>query len=120
MPKIKILIVEDESLVALNYKLFLEQEGYEVIGIVKSGEEAIQQWKEKQPDIVLMDIMLSGKKNGIEAAAVIKEDNGPALIYITGNDQFFNDTSLRSTRPVAVLSKPVEEKALNRIIRSIG
>lgn len=65
--KIKILIVEDEVIIAQFLKIELEDSGYEVCSFVASGEEAIIEAKEKNPDLILMDIHLSDKIDGIEA-----------------------------------------------------
>lgn len=67
----RILIVEDESIIALEMKFKLEFEGYTIVGIVATGEEAIKIAHDENPDLILMDIMLRGKMDGIEAASMI-------------------------------------------------
>jgi DNA-binding response OmpR family regulator len=73
--KQKILIVEDELISAEYLKELLLKEGYQVVGRVNSGEKAIQVAREKNPDLILMDIMLEGKMSGCEAAIQIHQDN---------------------------------------------
>jgi CheY-like chemotaxis protein len=72
MNKINILIVEDESIIALEMQSHLEDLGYGVAGIASSGEGAIKKIKENQVDLILMDIHLKGDLDGIEAAKLSK------------------------------------------------
>ena len=69
---VKILIVEDEMVIAANISLQLSEMGYEVVGILPRGEEALIQIKENQPDIVIMDIQLKGELDGIETAHLMQ------------------------------------------------
>src|SRR5665647_82567 len=82
MSKGKILIVEDESIEALDIKHALESFGYEVPNIATSGEDAVELALDIKPDLILMDIILKGNTDGIAAAAKIKELNIP-VIYLT-------------------------------------
>ena len=72
MPKAKILVVEDEKIVALDINNVLNKLGYDVPALVASGEEAIQEVKRTKPDLVLMDIFLKGAKDGIEALTTLR------------------------------------------------
>jgi len=79
-----ILIVEDEFISAEYLKVLLENEGYRVVNIVNTAEEAINQYKSIDPDLVLMDIMLKGNVSGSEAALKIKQYNSEAkIIFLT-------------------------------------
>ncbi|TRZ74147.1 MAG: response regulator, partial [Deltaproteobacteria bacterium] len=71
MPKAKILIVEDEKIVALDIRKSVESMGYFVCGVASSGEEAVQKAGETRPDLTLMDIVLKGDMDGIKAAEQI-------------------------------------------------
>ena len=71
--KTRILIVEDDMIIAANIGLQLTNLGYEVTGLESRGEEAVHHALETKPDIILMDIQLKGKLNGIEAAKSIKK-----------------------------------------------
>lgn len=73
MSKVKIMIVEDESIVAVDIKRTLIGLGYEVTAIADTGEEAISSACEQKPDLILMDIVLKGDIDGIEAASKISE-----------------------------------------------
>ena len=76
---VKILIVEDEMIIAANISLQLSTLGYEVSGIIPRGEEALLHIKQNQPDIVLMDIQLKGELNGIETAQLMQQDFNQSL-----------------------------------------
>ncbi|TNE48411.1 MAG: hybrid sensor histidine kinase/response regulator [Deltaproteobacteria bacterium] len=114
--KIRILIVEDEGLIALSTRKKLENLGYDVIDIVASGEEAIAEASETQPDLILMDIMLSGEIDGVTAAASILKKQSLPIIYLTAYSD--KDTLLRAkeTGPFGYLLKPFGEKELETTI----
>lgn len=111
--KIKILLVEDEILVAEDIADDLRDEGFEITDIVVSGEETIDSIEQKTPDLVLMDINIRGKLDGIETAQVINESYQIPIIYVTANtsNQFVNRAL--QTAPHAFLSKPFNQKDLN-------
>ncbi len=114
--KAKILVVDDEILLAEDLKNILIKMGYEVPEVAISGEEAIKQALESRPDLVLMDIMLKGAMNGIEAARWIRSRLGIGVIYLTAYSD--NDTIERAkrTEPLGYLVKPYQERELKSII----
>ena len=81
----KILIVEDEMIIGANISLQLSKLGYEVTGIISKGEDALNHVRQNQPDIVLMDIQLKGKMDGVETAMVIQREFPVPIIYLTAN-----------------------------------
>ena len=83
MPSVKILIVEDENIIARDICVRLEHFGYAVAATVATGEESIVQARALRPDLVLMDIVLCGPMDGIEAARVIREEMNIPVIFIT-------------------------------------
>jgi CheY-like chemotaxis protein len=85
MAKKKIVIVEDELITAAHIEAVLADAGYEVSRIARSGEEAIRAVRETGPDLVLMDIMLAGGINGIEAVRSFRESHDVPVIYMTSN-----------------------------------
>ncbi len=113
---VKILIVEDEMVIAANISLQLSELGYEVMGIVPRGEDALRHVADNRPDIVLMDINLKGKIDGIETARQLRSTYGTAIIYLTANadDDHFNRA--KSTRPSAFISKPYKKRDLQRAL----
>ncbi len=116
MSKIRILVVEDESLVARDIQNMLRSLGYEVTGIVASGEQAIQKASASAPDLVLMDIVLKGEIDGITAAETLWEDYGIPVIFLTAyaDDTTFERAKL--TKPFGYLLKPFEERELQTTI----
>ncbi|HET8686153.1 MAG TPA: response regulator, partial [Methanosarcina sp.] len=83
MKKAKILVVEDQNIVALNIRNKLKNLGYTVPGTASTGEEAIRKAELTNADLVLMDIMLKGEMDGIEAAREIKNRLGIPVLYLT-------------------------------------
>ena len=82
-----LLIVEDESIIARDYKLMIEHSGHNVVKIVNNGKDAIEVAVESNPDFILMDINIKGKMNGIEAAEEIhKKQSKSKIIFITAYD----------------------------------
>jgi len=116
MPNAKLLIAEDEEIVAFDIESTLKGLGYEVPAIVAFGEEAIASAAKIQPDLVLMDIMLKGSMDGIEAAKEIRSHFNIPVVYLTA----YADTSTlqraKLTEPFGYLSKPFEEKQLQTTI----
>ncbi|WP_371805165.1 response regulator [Candidatus Lokiarchaeum ossiferum] len=110
--KSKVLIVEDEQITALDIKMTLENNEFEVVGIAKEGQEAIKKAYEFQPDIVIMDIMLKGEMKGTDAAAYIYSYYNIPIIFLTA----FNDEETlnhaKNAEPLGYLNKPFKEKDL--------
>lgn len=111
--KIKILLVEDEVLVAEDIAGDLDKEGFDVTEIVISGDEAIEAIERNPPDIVLMDINIKGKLDGIETAAIVNESFQIPIIYVTANTSHQFVSRALETSPHAFLSKPFNQKDLN-------
>jgi len=109
MNQSKILIVEDESIIALELEIRLQTKGYQNISKATTGEQAIIMVKVNIPDVVIMDIKLSGEMNGIEAAEEIYNKYKIPIIYLTGNSHLISNTQLQKTHPVEVISKPASD-----------
>ncbi len=112
MQKIKIFITEDEFIVSQNLSNKLALLGYDVVGIASSGEEALEKIKLNQPNLILMDIMLSGKMDGIETAKIIKENYNIPLIFLTAYSSKEIYQRAQITEPYAYIIKPFEEREL--------
>ncbi|MGH7600174.1 MAG: PAS domain S-box protein, partial [bacterium] len=109
----KILVVEDENIVAKDIQNTLKALGYTVTAVVASGEEAIQKAGETQPDLVLMDIMLKGYQDGVEAARQIFARFNIPVVYLTA---YTDETTLQRakvTEPYGYILKPFEERELH-------
>jgi len=114
-----ILIVEDEVILSAWLKMQIEDEGYLVCGCITTGEKAIEFVKETKPDVILMDINLVGKIDGIEAAEVINKKSKIPIIFMTGYEEPEIYERAQKTKPVAYLTKPVEFWELKPIFESI-
>ncbi len=113
MEEAKVLIVEDEIFVARDLQLTLEQLGYMVTSLVPSGEEAIKKAKEENPDIVLMDIILQGEMDGIEAAEKIYSSFDIPVIYLTAHSEEKTLERSKSSEPFGYMIKPFGEKEIH-------
>jgi PAS domain S-box-containing protein len=107
MDNCKILIVEDEMIIGSYIKDLLQKVDYKVVDIVVSGEDAIKKSKELIPDLILMDIILAGKIDGIEAARIIHKSLSIPIVYLTGNADFNTVIRARETQPFGYILKPV-------------
>ncbi len=114
---LKILIVEDEEITAMLYREILLKEGYTVTGCVQSGEEAVQQVKKDNPDLIIMDIFLSGAMNGIDAVREIKKFRKIPVIYVTANSDDMTRKSAMETCPAGYLTKPIQMRELSSLIK---
>ncbi|HDQ14895.1 MAG TPA: hybrid sensor histidine kinase/response regulator [Sediminispirochaeta sp.] len=116
MPKARILLVEDESIVAMDMERRLEGLGYEVTEHVMTGEEAVKRARELQPDLILMDIHLKGNMDGIEAAQCLRSGQSIPIIYITAYSD--EDTLARAkiTHPFGYILKPFQEREIHSTI----
>ena len=110
--KAKILIVEDESIVAFDLKRLLLNLNYDVPDIVTSGEKAVKKALEEKPDLIIMDIMLNGAMTGIDAAARIKEKINIPVVYLTAYADTETLTNAKVTQPYGYILKPFDEKVL--------
>jgi two-component system sensor histidine kinase UhpB len=112
MTKKQILIAEDERIVAEDVKTKLEQVGYAVVGIVNSGEESVKRSEKLKPDLVLMDIVLEGKMDGIEAAAEILSKHNIPVVYLTAYSDKKTLKRAKVTEPFGFIIKPFEAQDL--------
>lgn len=104
--KVNILIVEDESIVALDLANGLERDGYHIAGIADNAEEAQQLFSDNDIDIVLMDVNIMGEKDGIDTAVDILKQKAVPIIYLTAFTDAVTINRIKQTHPAAFLSKP--------------
>lgn len=116
MSRKKILIVEDESIVAKDIHYSLEKLGYEVCGLASTGERAFELAQQEYPDLVLMDIMLKGPKNGIETAMKLREELGIAVIFLTAYADEATLERAKIAEPQGYIIKPFKEVDLQTAI----
>lgn len=112
----QVLIVEDSSIVALDIKRCLISLGYKVCAAVPSGEEAILMAGQYQPDLILMDIMLRGKLDGIEAAEKVRALYDIPIIFLTAYSDETTLNRAKLTKPFGYLVKPFEDRVLHTTI----
>ena len=119
MPKIKILIVEDEIITAEALRLDLKDMGYEVCSLTSSGEKAIKIAENEKPDIVLMDFRLRGELNGFEAGKEIRSRFGIPSIYMSGYLEEEMKEEMEKDGSFRWLQKPFERFELRNMVDSV-
>lgn len=112
MGKVKILVVEDEVVIADNICMILEDLGYELLEPAIDYEEALETIKNERPDIAILDIQLRGQKDGIDLAWKIKEDFDFPFIFLTSNADTLTIERAKKVTPPAYLVKPFNKDDL--------
>ena len=119
MAKAKILVVEDESIIAMDIAMSLESLGYEVTATVPSGEQAIEKVAEDKPDLIFMDIVIKGEMDGIETAERIRSQFNIPVVYLTAYADEKTLERAKITGPFGYIIKPFEDTDL-RVTVEIG
>jgi 1,2-diacylglycerol 3-beta-glucosyltransferase len=110
-----VFIVEDEVVISIFIKMYLEKKGFNVLGTCANGNQALDIIMEKKPDVVIVDVALKGGINGIEVANKIYEKYQPKIIFVTGLDE----RSLSSVKiEYSYLRKPFDNKQLLEVLRN--
>lgn len=119
MKVLKVLIVEDEILIAETIKIYLEDRGHQIVNIAISYDEAVSAYHLRKPDIVLLDIRLYGPHSGIDVANfILGQKESVPFIYLTSQyDQRILDHAL-TTNPYGYLTKPIQKESLWTSIES--
>ncbi|MHC1599820.1 MAG: response regulator [Candidatus Methanospirareceae archaeon] len=112
----KILVVEDESIIAMNLEEHLTEMGYEVVGIAASGDEAIAKARELHPDLILMDIAMPGEKDGIDAAEEITSETDISIIFLTAYADEELIQRAKTVGPFGYIVKPYKDRELRAAI----
>ncbi|HIE29084.1 TPA: response regulator [Candidatus Poribacteria bacterium] len=110
------MVVEDEIIVADDIKSSLISLGYAVCAVVSSGEEAIKKAEEENPSLVLMDIVLEGEMDGIEAAEQISKRFNIPVVYLTAHADEETLGRAKITEPFGYIIKPFDERELHTTI----
>ena len=108
----RILVVEDEKIISLDLQRRLEKFGYQVVGLAATGNDAVDKARSLLPDIILMDIMLGGDIDGIDAAKLVKQELGIPVIFLTA---FADEKTLaraKEAEPYGYVLKPFKEREL--------
>lgn len=112
----RILVVEDESIVALDIRQRLENMGFEVVATVATGAAAIEKTLSQKPDLILMDIQIKGEIDGIETASRITRQVDLPIIFLTANSDRSTIDRAKAAGPLAYLLKPFEDRELQTTI----
>ncbi|MBU2646952.1 PAS domain S-box protein [bacterium] len=113
MEKARILIVEDESIIAIATQDILQRHGYQVIQIVDTGDKALEVTKNEKPDIILMDIHIRGEMDGIATAERIRKQFEIPIIFLTAYLDEKRLEKVKLTMPFGYLLKPIQERDLH-------
>ena len=116
MPDARILIVEDEGVAAMHIRRVVEGLGYAVLGVVPTGEEAVEKADELLPDLILIDIVLQGRIDGVQAAEQIRNRLDLAVVYLTASSDSATLKRAKVTEPFGYIIKPFDEKVLHTTI----
>ena len=114
--KARILLVEDEIITATALEKSLKNLGYDVVGIVSSGEQAVRRAAEKVPDLILMDIRLKGDMDGISAAQKIQSNYQIPVVYLTAHSDEGTVKRILHSNPYGCLFKPFKKEDLRNAI----
>ncbi|MBU1096018.1 MAG: response regulator [Bacteroidetes bacterium] len=115
---LNILLVEDEAMNALYFKMVLTKAGHFVNKVVGTGEDAVSSANEERPDLILMDIRLAGKMDGIEAAEIIKANFDIPIIFMTGYQDTGHMERAKLLNPIKYFIKPINTQDLLSSINS--
>ncbi len=116
MQKKSILIVEDEPIIAADLQDRLIDLGYNVLASVDTGEAALLKVRQQLPDLVLLDVQLAGKLNGVDTALLLRETTNVPLIFLTSNSDDATFRRARQAQPRAFISKPFRGRDLDHAI----
>jgi len=112
----KIMVVDDEVIITSQLERRLSKMGYEVVGSASSGEDAVDRARRLRPDLILMDIVMPGKLDGIEVACIIGAEMGISVIFLTAyaNDEFINRA--KCVEPLGYIVKPFRDTELRAVV----
>jgi DNA-binding LytR/AlgR family response regulator len=116
MAKVRLLIAEDDVVIAQNLSLSLEEMGYEVCAVVSSGEELLLEVHKHNPDLAILDITLEGKLDGIDTAAILSKSSKIPFIFMTALSDKETIDRAKLTSPHAYLVKPFDVRTLQSSI----
>jgi CheY-like chemotaxis protein len=117
---VRVLIVEDEILIAMDLEMRVEGLGHEVVGTAVSEREAVEVARETSPDLVLMDLRLVGPSSGSAAALAIRRELDVPSVILSGNVHEITDAEEAAMRPFAMLSKPIVGRQLESILKAFA
>ena len=109
---IKVLVVEDEAIVAQAIRMTLQDKGYEVVGVAGTSEKALGLVEEHEPHLIIMDISIQGDTDGIETARIVRERTGTPVVFLTAYSDDATLDRAREAEPNGFLLKPLDDRSL--------
>ncbi len=116
----KIVIAEDERIIALGLSSTLKKLGHDVRGLCPTGELCIESVEREQPDVIFMDIRMEGGMDGIEAARIVKTRFGTPVVFTTAFDDSDTRARAAATNPVAFLTKPITSDSVRDVLSNLN
>jgi DNA-binding NarL/FixJ family response regulator len=116
----RVMLVEDEVIVAWDIAETVKRLGYEIIGMADTAEQAVRLAEQLAPDVILMDIRLNGALDGIEAARLIRERTGRGVIYLTAHADLATMERAAATEPLGYVFKPFSQEVLRTALLRAG
>jgi two-component system, response regulator PdtaR len=113
----RVLIVEDNAVIALGMREVLSQAGFDVVGTAATVGEALRVAADTCPDIAIMDVTLAGRRDGIEGALLLRQGSRLPVLFLTGQDDLVTRLRAASAQPAAYLLKPVSGERLVNAVR---
>ncbi len=117
--KLRILIAEDEIVIAMELESCLTSMGYDVVGAASSGDEAIDIARDLRPDLLLTDIIMPGRIDGIEAAKIIKAELNIPVIFITAHKDEKLVERAREAKPIGYIMKPFNSMEISAKLENL-
>ena len=118
--KVRVLVVEDEVLIAHDLRMMLEDLGLTVVGVAKGGREAIEVAGRERPEVIMMDVILADEIDGVEAAATILRSCNTAIIYVTASTDPQTFDRIGASEHHALIRKPYDDASLRRALAQAG
>ncbi len=115
----RVLIVEDEAVIALETSSNLIQWGYEVCGVAADSRDAVRQAESTRPDLALVDVNLRGGDDGVSVAQRLREICGVAVVFVTGSSDSRSRRRMAAVDPDGYLFKPYDPAALRSIVAGV-
>ncbi len=115
----KIAVVEDEGIVAMDISKCLTSLGYDVVFISDSGEKVLELFDSTRPELILMDVELKGKLNGLDTARILKEKNDVHVVFLTAFEDENTLNRIGDLSPDGYLVKPFEDEQLEETLKKI-
>jgi DNA-binding NarL/FixJ family response regulator len=116
--KASVLIVDDEFLIQELWTIVVEDMGLDVCGRAATADDAIELARRHRPSVVLMDMRLDGEKDGVDAAVAIQSAMASKVIFVTGSHEEKTILRIKTSRPAAILFKPVSDRQIRQVIEA--